>query len=91
MSLFSWIGAQGRAVGHRRRPRVCLRVESLESRVVPYTTSGDLWPHPNLITISFEPDGTNLGGVSSNLFSTWNAKFGSAPAWQNEILRAAQQ
>jgi hypothetical protein len=36
------------------------------------------------------PDGTNLGGVTSNLFSAFNARFGSAAAWQNQILKAAQ-
>src|SRR6516162_10372534 len=76
---------------HRRSsaPKASLAVESLEARVVPYATSGNAWPHPNLVTISFEPDGTNLGGVSSNLFATFNAKFGSN-VWENQILRAAQ-
>jgi hypothetical protein len=36
------------------------------------------------------PDGTNLGGATSNLVSTFNAKFGSAATWQNQILKAAQ-
>jgi hypothetical protein len=71
----------------RARPQL----EGLESRVVPYTTSGNLWPNPQLVTISFVPDGTNLGGQSSNLFSTFNSKFGSAATWENVILKAAQQ
>ena len=71
------------------RPTVRLHLEVLESRLAPYAVSGNLWPHPNKITISFVPDGTNLGGVTSNLLSTWNARFGSATAWQTEILRAA--
>jgi len=57
---------------------------------VPYTVSGNLWPNPQLISISFMPDGTNLGGVTSNLFSTFNGRFGSASTWQNQILKAAQ-
>jgi hypothetical protein len=69
--------------------RAQLRVEQLETRVVPYTTSGNVWPHPQLVTISFEPDGTNLGGVSSNLFATFNAKW-ATNVWENQILRAAQ-
>ncbi len=73
-----------------RSPRTFPGVEPLESRAVPYAASGNLWPHPQLITLSFEPDGTNLGGQSSNLFSTFNADFGSASAWQNAILKAAQ-
>jgi hypothetical protein len=43
------------------------------------------------VTLSFVPDGTDLGGVTSNLFSTFNARFGSAATWQNQILKAAQQ
>jgi hypothetical protein len=66
-----------------------LAVETLETRLVPYAVSGNAWPHPQLITISFEPDGTNLGGVSSNLFASLNAKW-STVVWQNQILRAAQ-
>jgi hypothetical protein len=57
---------------------------------VPYSTSANVWPHPELITISFEPDGTNLGGQTSNLFATFNARFGSAANWENVILKAAQ-
>jgi hypothetical protein len=29
------------------------------------------------VTISFMPDGTNLGTSTSNLFSVFNARFGS--------------
>src|SRR6516164_5842402 len=65
-------------------------LESLESRVVPYSASGNAWPNPQLVTISFMPDGTNLGGTTSNLFSVFNQKFGSASTWQNQILKAAQ-
>jgi hypothetical protein len=55
-----------------------------------YSATSNAWPHPELITISFVPDGTNLGGVTSNLFATFNARFGSAAAWQNKILQAFQ-
>ncbi len=73
------------------KPRLCRpQVEPLESRCVMYSASGNAWPHPELITISFVPDGTNLGGVTSNLFATFNARFGSAAAWQNKILQAFQ-
>lgn len=87
MSLFSRRNARSTqaSISLRRRPSV----EVLESRVVPYATSGNAWPHPNLVTISFEPDGTNLGGVSSNLFATFNAKWATS-IWENQILRAAQ-
>lgn len=68
-----------------------VRAEELETRIVPYATSGNLWAHPELVTISFAPDGTNLGGgVTSDLFADMNAKFGSPAVWQNQILKAAQ-
>ena len=52
----------------RRRNKARLGLEELESRVVLYSASGNAWPNPQLITISFMPDGTNLGGgVTSNL------------------------
>src|SRR5689334_16626090 len=58
-----------------------LSIEQLEDRVVLYAVSGNAWPNPDLITISFEPDGTNLGGVYSNL----NSALSSLSGWQNEI------
>jgi hypothetical protein len=77
----------GSAEKHRARPAL----EALESRLTPYAVSSNVWPAPQLITISFEPDGTALGGTNvSNLVSTLGAKFGSAAAWQNVILKAAQ-
>ena len=73
------------------RLRARLTLERLETRVVPYTTSGGAWPNPHLVTISFVPDGTDQGGVSSNLFATLNAHPGWTTAtWQNQILKAAQ-
>src|SRR2546421_7473617 len=69
----------------RSRPRL----ESLESRVVLYSASGNAWPNPALITLSFMPDGTLINGKASNLVSSFNAKFG-AGAWQTTIERAAQ-
>jgi hypothetical protein len=91
MGIFSLFGKSTRT--SKSGPfqfRYLPRLENLESRLAPYNTSGNLWPHPELITISFMPDGTNLGGVSSNLFSVFNQKFGSAAPWQNQILKAAQ-
>jgi Bacterial Ig-like domain/Matrixin len=75
----------------RRRNQCRPTLEGLESRVVLYSASGNLWPSPQLITISFMPDGTNLGGgVSSNLISTFNNKSSLAGKWQNVMLQAAQ-
>src|SRR5262249_18995978 len=70
-------------------------LEVLESRVVPYSTSGNSWPHPELVTISFVPDGTVLGAngsgnITSNLFNKFDTKFGATATWQNQVLKAAQ-
>jgi hypothetical protein len=79
-------------VRNRRRstiaPRAHLCVESLESRLVPYSVSGNAWPHAQLVTLSFVPDGTNVGG-SSNLFASFNSRWATS-TWQTQILRAAQ-
>jgi hypothetical protein len=80
--------ASGRKSRHLPRMRPCL--ESLESRMVLSTATGNAWPNPQLITISFMPDGSNLGGPASNLFSVFNSKTRLAGAWQNQILKAAQ-
>src|SRR3954470_3478232 len=84
-----------RASRRRVTPRVRLALECLESRVTPYVASGNAWPVPQLVTISFVPDGTVLGQsfngpITSNLFATFNQKFGSPSAWQNAIVKAAQ-
>jgi hypothetical protein len=65
-------------------------VEQLETRVVSYVNLGDAWPHPNLVTFSFVPDGTDLGGVKSNLFATFNAKWPTS-TWENQVLKVAQK
>jgi hypothetical protein len=65
-------------------------VESLESRLVLFAASGNAWLNPSAITLSFMPDGTNLGGVGSNLFASFNANPKLAGQWQGEILKAAQ-
>ena len=70
----------------RARPTL----ESLEARVVLYTATGNAWPHPQVVTISFVPDGTNMAGVPSNLFSKFNANPKLTGKWQAQILKAAQ-
>src|SRR5262249_34397808 len=73
-----------------------LRVEELESRLVPYAATSNAWPNPGLITISFVPDSTIVGSNSngyiySNLFSTLNGHSGwTTSTWQTQILKAAQ-
>jgi len=76
--------------GRRARPRL----EELEERWVPYAASGNAWPHPELITLSFVPDGTLMasgsgGSVYSNMFSKFNGRWAAAQ-WQAEVVKAAQ-
>src|SRR5688500_9214530 len=77
-----------------RHVRPCL--EQLESRFVPYALNGGTWLHPELMTISFVPDGTPVGiynsqgqQVHSTLFADMNARFVSPAIWQREILEGA--
>ncbi len=93
VSLKRWFrGDRGPHPGRRRNSRVRPAVEGLETRVVLYSATGNAWPNPQLITISFMPDGTSLGGgKTSNLFSTFNANSSLAGKWQNVILQAAQE
>ena len=75
----------------KRALRRATTAETLENRVLLFTTSGSAWPTKDLITISFMPDGTDLGGGKvSNMVATLNAKFGTAAKWQNQILKGAQ-
>ena len=75
-----------RTRSRRSRPGL----ELLESRVVLYSATGNAWMNPAVITISFVPDGTNLGGVTSNLMGTFNSNANLAGKWENVILKAAQ-
>lgn len=65
-------------------------VESLEGRVVLYSATGNAWPNPALITVSFMPDGTDLGGVSSNMFAAFNGNAALINRWQNQVLQGLQ-
>jgi hypothetical protein len=69
------------------RPRT-LTLESLEDRLTP-TTSGVTWPDGSHLTLSFVPDGTQVGVYKSNLFQTLGAA-GPTAAWQQAILRAVE-
>jgi hypothetical protein len=85
----------GRKSASQPVARTHLRLEELESRLVPYSVSGNAWPNPQLVTISFVPDGTILGSngigyIYSNLFATFNNHPGWTTAtWEKQILRAA--
>lgn len=63
-------------------------VEGLEDRKLLATINGGHWYYPIRITYSFMPDGTSIGGVSSNLFQTMNAVAPTA-TWQDQFRKAA--
>jgi hypothetical protein len=58
--------------------------------VVLYSATGNAWINPRVVTISFMPDGTSLGGATSNLISTFNNNPNLAGRWQQQFLLAAQ-
>ena len=73
-------------LAQRRGARPLL--EMLEPRLLLYSDLGDHWTYDSRITYSFMPDGTNVGGVSSVLFQTLNAKYATA-TWESQIEDAA--
>ena len=58
--------------------------------MVLYSATGNAWMNPEVITISFMPDGTNMGGPVSNLQSTFNSNADLAGRWEQQFLQAAQ-
>jgi hypothetical protein len=72
------------------RHRTRLFLEQLEERTAP-ATFGNPWPDAHHLTLSFAPDGTKVGKLSSQLFQTLNSQLGTASTvWETEILRAVQ-
>ena len=69
---------------------VAAAVETMEPRILLFAATGNAWANPKVVTISFEADGTNLGGVTSNLNAAFNANTALYGKWQTAILRAAQ-
>src|SRR5437016_13530643 len=71
-------------------PRLALT--RLDDRCVP-ATWGNPWPDAGRLTLSFAPDGTDVGGTPSELYRLFD---GPAPApsaaepWKGEVLRAFQ-
>jgi hypothetical protein len=65
-----------------------LNVEQLEDRLTPTTTAVP-WPNPGNLTLSFAPDGTSTGQLSSALFQNLN-NSASTYAWELAILTAYQ-
>ena len=84
-SLITQRWKTGARITGRRRSKP--KLEGLEDRMM-LTASGGLWSMPDRITYSFVPDGTNIGGVSSNLFTTLN-KVAPTVTWQQAIQKAA--
>jgi len=67
----------------------CPLLENLEERLLLYSTYGGTWTYGSRITFSFMPDGTNVGGTPSALFSTMkNANIPTA-TWEAAIENAA--
>lgn len=71
-----------------RRMSVTPVLEGLERRELLYATLGGSFTYGSRITYSFVPDGTSIGGVSSNLYSTLN-KVASTATWQSAFSKAA--
>lgn len=80
-----------RCTARRRAARArWSQLENLEARLVLFVASGDAWPDARVVTISFMPDGTNLGGVTSNMYSAFNGNASLVNKWQGEFMKAAQ-
>ena len=69
----------------RRRP---LAFENLERRDVPAVLAAP-WADPTHLTLSFAPDGTQIAGHVSGLFTALNAQQPTA-TWEQMILQAFQ-
>jgi hypothetical protein len=63
-------------------------LERLEDRTAP-AIYGQPWATPTHLTLSFAPDGTQIGGQVSDLFKTLNASKPTV-SWQQTILEAVQ-
>jgi hypothetical protein len=67
-----------------------LFLEHLEDRCTP-TTFGNPWLDAGQLTLSFAPDGTQIGNHQSVLFKTLNAQVNANSAvWEQTILKAFQ-
>lgn len=76
-----------RQKGETRRLRKSKpRLEGLEDRFLLYSTTGGAFALPDRITFSFAPDGTDVGGTPSSLYSTFN---GQVSNWQGVFQQAA--
>ncbi|MFO0954333.1 MAG: hypothetical protein U0835_24880 [Isosphaeraceae bacterium] len=71
----------------RKAPRRRPCVERLDERFLPAVT-GLPWPDPGRITLSFAPDGADVGGTPNRLSAALDAS--SAASWRTTVLRAFQ-
>jgi hypothetical protein len=71
-----------------KQPQIKPWLERLEDRCTP-ATWGNPWPNPGHLTLSFVPDGTQVGDKTSSLFQKLNA-LAPTKTWEMEILRAFQ-
>ncbi len=74
----------------RKRRETCPRIDALEERrLLNYNLLGAQWSKPARVTFSIMPDGTDLGGVPSNLQATLDGNPNTAATWRNLIQKAA--
>ena len=67
-------------------PRMQAHLGRVGSAKLLYATTGGAWTFPQRVTYSIEPDGTNIGGYSSDLQANLNAQD---PGWQTAFQNAA--
>jgi hypothetical protein len=63
--------------------------EWLEPRLLLYAPTGGAWANPELVTVSFMADGTDIGGTPNSLQSALNRRWANS-TWQTEMLRGIQ-
>ncbi len=71
-----------------RNPQAPRRFENLEPRL-PLSSDGIVWGSSAYLTLSFAPDGTDVAGQQSTLFSTFD-EVAQEAVWQEAVQRAFQ-
>lgn len=80
---------RSRVTRRRHDRRLTPRTEGLEDRMLLYSATGGEWVYPIRITYSFVPDGTNIGGTSSNLNAQMASRGFTEQQWKDEFRKAA--
>ena len=78
-----------RASLHRRRAQ--LAIEGLEDRLLLYSTLGAGWTYGSRITYSIAPDGTDIGGIPSDLYQGLATRGITPTQIQEAIQKAAAE